>query len=59
MRHLRRFPWPFVITYESDTGRHVVFGPEGDCIEVCLTRARAERRVRHEIEVMRGLGDIE
>jgi hypothetical protein len=54
-----RFPWPFVITYEGDTGRHVVFGPEGECIEVCLTRTKAEQCVRREIEIMRCNGDIE
>jgi hypothetical protein len=59
MRALRRFPWPFVIVYEDDTGKHVVFGPEGECLEVCLTRAKAEKRVRHEIEMMRCNGDLE
>lgn len=54
-----RFPWPFIITYECDTGRHVVFGPEGDCLEACRSRDEAEQRVREEIEIGRCNGDFD
>lgn len=56
---MKRFPWPFVITYENETGKSIVWGLEGECVEVCATREDAEARARHEIEIMRCLGDIE
>jgi hypothetical protein len=54
-----RFPWPFVITHEDDTGKYVVFGPEGELIDVFSTREDAEDCVRDSIEIMRCPGDIE
>jgi hypothetical protein len=54
-----RFPWPFVITFEGDTGKHVVFGPEGELINVFGTREDAEQCVRDSIEIGRCLGDFD
>ncbi len=59
MNRTLRFPWPFVIAYEDDTRKHVVFGPEGDCIEACATREEAEQCVRQEIHNSRCNGDFE
>jgi hypothetical protein len=54
-----RFPWPFVITFEGDTGKHVVFGPEGELIDVFGAREDAEQCVRDSIEIGRCLGDFD
>ena len=56
---LGRFPWPFFIKFEDDTGKHVVFGPEGELVDVFDTREDAEDCVRDEIEIGRCLGDFD
>ena len=52
------FPYPFTITPNNGTGKYEVYGPEGDLLDICDSRQEAEDVVRHEMLVIRILGDM-